>query len=103
MAGAGTVIRVELRVLGRPSSFRAVVTEPELGRVLVETNDNGMTTTFLVESRAGGRHSFVTFTTTMSRSGVLGALEGWLVPRLMRPVYQRELAQLATVAGEPKA
>src|SRR5688500_9099663 len=47
--GAGTVIRVHMRVLGQLHMVRAVVTEPEPGRVLVETNDNGSVTTFTVE------------------------------------------------------
>lgn len=97
--GAGTVILVRMRVLGRNDAFRAVVSEPEPGRVLVETNDNGMTTTFTVEPRDEGRQSFVTFRTEMTRGGLRGALEGWLVPRLMRPVYERELANLAAAAA----
>jgi hypothetical protein len=96
--GAGTVILVRMRVLGRDDSYRAVVSEPEPGRVLVETNDNGTITTFTVEPRAEGRHSHVTFHTELTRGGVRGALERWLLPRLMRPVYRRELAQLAAVA-----
>ena len=48
--GAGTVIRVQMRVLGQTQAFRAVVTEPEPGRILVETNDNGYVTTFSVFS-----------------------------------------------------
>ena len=64
--GAGTVIRVDMRVLGRPQTFRAVVTEPEPGRVLVETNDNGYVTTFTVEPRAEGQHAYVTIATEMT-------------------------------------
>jgi hypothetical protein len=101
--GAGTVILVRMRVLGRDDSFRSVVSEPEPGRVLVETNDNGTTTTFTVEPREEGRHSYVTFRTEMTRGGVRGALERWLLPRLMRPVYLRELAQLAAVVAASSA
>ena len=36
--GAGTIIRFNVRALGRTQLFRSVVTEPEPGRVLVETN-----------------------------------------------------------------
>lgn len=99
--GAGTVIRVQMRVLGRLQGFRAVVTEPEPGRVLVETNDNGYATTFTVDPRADGRHAFVTIATEMTgRAGVLGTLERWFVARLLRPVYVKELGQLATVAAK---
>ena len=97
--GAGTVICVDMRVLGQLQTFRAVVTEPEPGRVLVETNDTGYVTTFTVEPRAGGQQAYVTIATEMNgRAGVLGILERWFVTRLMRPVYVKELAQLAAVA-----
>ncbi len=36
--GAGTIIRFEVRVFGQTQHFRAVVSEPEPGRVLVEEN-----------------------------------------------------------------
>jgi hypothetical protein len=98
--GTGTVIRVYMRVLGQLQSFCSVVTEPEPGRVLVETNDNGYITTFTVEPRADGQHAYVTIATEITgRAGVLGALERWFVTRLLRPVYVKELGQLAAVAA----
>jgi hypothetical protein len=98
--GAGTVIRVQMRVLGRLQSFGAVISEPEPGRVLVETNDTGYVTTFTVEPRAEGRQAYVTIATTANgRAGLLGALERWFVSRLLGPIYVRELAQLAAVAA----
>jgi hypothetical protein len=98
--GAGTVIRVHMRVLGQLQMFRSVVTEPEPGRVLVETNDNGYVTTFMVEPRADGQHAYVTIATEITgRAGISGALERWFVPRLLRPVYVKELGRLAAVAG----
>ncbi len=97
--GAGTIARVGMRVLGRLRMFRAVITEPEPGRVLVETNDNGYVTTFTVDPRAGGQQACVTIATEMAgRAGILGALERWLASRLLRPVYVKELRQLAAVA-----
>ncbi len=96
--GEGTVIRVEMRVLGQLQTFRAVATEPEPGRVLVETNDTGYVTTFTAEPRAEGQHAYVTIATEMDgRTGVLGTLERWFVTRLMRPVFIKELEQLAAV------
>src|SRR6266403_913529 len=51
--GAGTIIRFQMRVLGRTQNFRAVVTEPDPGRVLVETNNGGESvTTFTVDPLA---------------------------------------------------
>jgi len=98
--GAGTVFRAEMRVMGQLQSFRAVVTEPEPGRVLIETTDTGYVTTFTVEPRANNTQAYVTIATEISgRAGVLGALERWFVARLLRPVYVKELAQLAAFAA----
>lgn len=94
--GAGTVIMAHMRVLGQTQHFRATVTEPEPGRVLVETTDTGYITTFQVEPRANGTQSYVTITTELTgRAGLAGAIEGWLVARLLRPAYVRELANVA--------
>ncbi len=101
--GDGTVIRVEMRILGRTQVFRAVITEPEPGRVLRETNDDGYETTFTVEPWKDGRHTRVTITTIASpRRGkrFRGLVEGWLVRRLLTPVYRRELELLAREAAE---
>jgi hypothetical protein len=97
--GAGTTMRVYMRVLGQTQMFRSVVSEPEPGRVLVETNDNGYITTFTVEPRDGGQQAYVTIETDMSaRTGIAGAMERWFVSRLMRPAYFKELDNLAEVA-----
>jgi hypothetical protein len=96
--GAGTVIRVRMRVFGKPQTFRAVVTEPKPGRTLVETNDTGYITTFTVEPREEGNHSFVTIATEFPLN--TGIMERWFVKRTLRPVYLRELKQLEAVAAE---
>ena len=102
--GAGTEIRVTMRVMGATQTFRAVVTEPQPGRVLVETNDNGFTTAFEVEPR-GAQASYVTFRTTMEAGGGLfGRLKHRFYQRVLGPVYRRELANLAAAAtGQPVA
>ena len=97
--GAGTVIRFKLRVLGRDQTFRAAITEPQPGRVLVETDldANGAVTTFTVEPGPTGEQSRITITTELPvRSGFLGIIEGFLATRLLRPIYIRELALLAS-------
>jgi hypothetical protein len=101
--GAGTEFSARMRVLGRLQAFRAVVTEPEPGRVLVETTDTGYVTSFIVEPR-GADQSFVTIATELiGRPALLGAVEGWLVGRLLRPGYVRELEQLAALAASQAA
>jgi hypothetical protein len=98
--GAGTRIRVGMRLLGREQVFRAVVEEPEPGRVLSETNDDGYVTTFSVEPDQASGGSRVTIATTPPAGGGLRkALEARLVRGLLTPVYRRELELLAEAAG----
>jgi hypothetical protein len=100
--GAGTVIRFQMRMLGKTRTMRAAITEPEPGRVLVESDLEGdVVTTFTVDPVEDGRKARVTIATEMN---VLGRPLGWLqrplATRLLRPVYVRELARLEAVAGE---
>ena len=98
--GAGTVIRFKMRMLGATREMRAAVTEPEPGRVLVESDAAGaVVTTFTVDPVADGR-SRVTIATDMRvRGGPLGWLQRRLITRLLRPVYVREIEQLGQFAA----
>lgn len=99
--GAGTIANVSMRVMGRVQTTRCVVTEPEPGRVLVESYDSGYETTFIVEPRDDGRKSYVSFVTRLpGRSGLRASIELWLAKRLLYSVYLRELAQLAEVVAK---
>lgn len=100
--GAGTEIRFQMRLMGRVQTFRAAISEPYPGRVLVETDlDTGAVTTFTVEPRDDGRHSYVTISTEIkARDGIFGNVERWLASRLLRPIYVKELQQLAAVAAQ---
>ncbi|MDZ7623432.1 MAG: SRPBCC family protein [Ignavibacteriaceae bacterium] len=99
--GAGTIARVQMKVMGKLQTFRTVVTEPEPGKVLVETNDTGYITTFTVEPRDNGKNSFVTFTTEISdSSSFVKKLEFRLTKLLLIPVYKKELKNLAEFASE---
>jgi hypothetical protein len=99
--GEGTVIRFQMRIFGRTRSFRAAITEPDPGRVLAETDlDTGTVTTYTVVPVENDRKSRVTITTDLeTRGGMLGGLERYLVTRLLRPVYQREIEQIGAVAS----
>jgi hypothetical protein len=101
-AGAGTVIKCRMRVFGRTQSFRATVSEPDPGRLLVETiPENGAVTTFLVEPVGGGAGARVTISTDFeTRGGLAGRVARFLMTRLLRPVYVREIEQLGAVASE---
>jgi uncharacterized membrane protein len=99
--GAGTVFRCEMRAFGATRTFRATVTEPKPGRVLVETlDDNRTVTTFIVEPVDDGRAADVTISTrTTTRPGLLGLAERMLTSRFLVSVYEQELALLGIVAG----
>ena len=99
--GSGTHILVRARTLGRSGEFRSVVSEPEPGRVLVETNDNGFVTTFTVDPRDDGRQAQVTISTAMTvPDGIGGTLQRLFMAPVLRRLFTRELALLAQVAAE---
>lgn len=103
--GAGTKITFQARLMGRRQTMRAVISEPEPGRVLAETDpERGAVTTFTVDPRENGQQAFVTISTALKvGSGPLGRLKGWMAARLLRPIYVKELAQLAQEAAERNA
>jgi hypothetical protein len=102
--GAGTVIRFRMTFLGRSQNFRAAISEPEPGRVLVETylEPVGTVTTFTIDPGTAPADSRVTISTVLSvRSGALGFIEKMLTSLLLRPIYKQELVNLARVATGP--
>ena len=102
--GAGTVIRFQMSVLGRKQTFRATITEPDPGRVLVETylDANGAVTTFTVNPGSAPADSNVTISTELPvRSGFPGKIERLFSTLLLRPIYVKELENLARVATGP--
>lgn len=102
--GAGTVIRFQMSVFGKKQTYRAAITEPEPGRILVETNldSNGAVTTFTVNPGHAPADSNVTISTELPvRSGFLGRIERTLTTLLLRPLYVQELQNLARVATGP--
>ena len=104
--GAGTIIRFQMSVFGKKQTFRAAITEPDPGRVLVETDldANGAVTTFTVNPGGAPADSHVTISTELPvRSGVLGKIERTLSTLLLRPLYVKELENLARVATGPFA
>ncbi len=95
--GAGTVIRFGMKVMGVKKLYREAVTEPEPGRVLVETDANaGVMTAFTLESLDGGERTRVTIATESSASpGFTGVMERLMNPPITRHIFRQELRQLA--------
>ena len=98
--GAGTIVNVHMDVYGMKRVFQQVVSEPEPGRVLAETDaDAGVTTTFTVDPINGSHRSLVTIT-TLSRTGpgLQGLVERVLMPFILRRIYKETLGLLAEYA-----
>jgi hypothetical protein len=96
--GQGTVVSYDITLGGRRRSFRQQVEEPVPGRTLMETDlASGASTTFnVVPTDSGSR---VEITTEYERAGGLkGLVESLVAPRLIRRVYDEELALLAAYA-----
>jgi hypothetical protein len=89
--GAGTVISFAMTLGGRTRHSTQSVSEPEPGRVLVESGD-GVRTTFTVEPRA--ERCKVRFDTVLEAKGLNGLLLHLFAGRLLRPVYADELERL---------
>jgi hypothetical protein len=93
--GAGTEISFEMIAFGSVQKVRAVITEPEPGRVLVEADPaKKVVTTFTVEP-TGAATSRVTFVTEMPVArGLLGWIQRALFRSYLEKVYAAELKQL---------
>ena len=101
--GAGTRTRFEMRVLGTTKSFHHVVSEPQPGRVLVESDvDGNSATTFTVVPHGGGTEITIE-TEFQTRGGILGALERFLTAMMMRRIYAKELNNLSAYATTKSA
>jgi hypothetical protein len=99
--GAGTRTRVQMHVLGKKRVFEQVVTEPEPGRVLMETNADGSAVTTFTVVPSGEGASHVTIATDIPQQpGLHGMLERLAVSILFPRIYDKEIARLAEyVAG----
>jgi hypothetical protein len=95
--GAGTVVRGSLKVFGIVYTFHQIVTEPEPGRVLVETDiETGQWTRFTFEPINGGAQTRLTITSEFPPSkGIMGIMERWTKPAVIRNIYNKELRQIA--------
>jgi polyketide cyclase/dehydrase/lipid transport protein len=103
--GAGTVIRFQMHVLGVTRELRGEVTEPQPGRVLVESYpEDGSVTTFTIDPEKDGQSCHIMITTDFNvRGGPFGWIQAWATRMMLRKIYKRELAQLAEFATRQQA
>ena len=93
--GDGTTIRYDVHALGRTIRARAKITEPDPGRVLVETDiDQGAVTTFTVEPLGPARTRVTIATEAPTKPGVSGVIERVLAKSFLQRVYITELERL---------
>jgi len=103
--GAGTRTRVEMRVLGTTRVFEQAVTEPEPGRVLMESNlDGSGVSTFTVDRGESDGSADVTIATEITaRPGLSGRLERLFTSLMLPRIYRRELELLARYVTKGQA
>ena len=94
--GAGTTISFGMRVMGVSKTLKAIISEPEPGRVLLEAYPlDGTETTFTVVPE-GASASRVTIATAVSpRGGLAAVFERAVSRRVLPPIYREELQRLA--------
>lgn len=94
--GAGTIIEVHMDVYGTKRIFHQVVTEPEPGRVLAESDaEAGVVTSFTVDPLNGGNQSQVTIATESRLSpGIQRFAERIFNPMIISRIYRQELELL---------
>ena len=96
--GAGTIVNFAMRLFGQTQSFHSRITEPEPGRLLVETDmKSGIRTSFHVVPIENERQTRVTISTELKGRNFV---EGWIAKRMLQNIYRQELELLAQVAGE---
>ncbi|MBX3738167.1 MAG: SRPBCC family protein [Candidatus Didemnitutus sp.] len=91
--GAGTVIRFELKLGGKWHTTRVRITEPQPGVQLDESDLAGnFVTSYFFESLSPAETRLTIRTVARTRAGgIAGWLERLFTPRLLKPVYEREL------------
>jgi hypothetical protein len=96
--GAGTIIDFKMRILGQTRSFRSLITEPEPGKVLVETDlASHVATRFIVFPLENEARSQVTIITELQGRN---RVENFFAKLMLQKVYVKELEQLAHLAEE---
>lgn len=94
--GAGTVVSGTVRVYGMDYPFHLVVSEPEPGYLLVETDTNTQQVTkFILEPISGGRTRVTIASDFPVSTGFAGFVERLTKPGVTRRIYQAELEQVA--------
>ena len=96
--GTGTVFAFKLKAGGRTRNYRMKVAEPEPGRVLTESDtESSLVTSFTVDPAPGGSRVRIE-TNWQGAGGFGGVMERLFAPRVMKKLYDDELARLDNYA-----
>lgn len=94
--GEGTIVRFQMRLLGQTRSFRSLITEPQPGRILLETDlISGAATRFSVFPASSQGLAEVAISTGLKG---LGLVAGFVAKNMLQKVYREELDLLARLA-----
>lgn len=94
--GAGTVLRFHVTIWGQKLYYHQRVSEPEPGRVLVETDiETGQYSQFTLEPLNGGQQTRVTISSEAPASpGFKGVMERMTQPSIAGRLFKQELRNL---------
>jgi hypothetical protein len=96
--GAGTIVSFTMHILGRTQNFRSLITEPEHGRLLVETDIRSeVPTSFQVVPAGDPSKTRVTISTELRGRN---RIEGLLAKPMLQKIYRQELELLARLADD---
>lgn len=102
--GAGTVVSFRVKVGGNTRRYRDVVTEPQPGRILMESDTLSNTvTSFTVTPRGDSQCELEIVTDFDSSKGGRGLLEMLFAPNMMKGIYEKELRQIDQLATQRHA
>lgn len=102
--GAGTEYHLTMKVYGRTFTCQQRISEPEPGRVILETDiHTGQFSRFTLDPVEGGK-TRVTITVEQPASpGFAGFMERLMTPSIMRGIFNKELALLAAYVTQGAA
>ncbi|HET6268301.1 MAG TPA: SRPBCC family protein [Acidobacteriota bacterium] len=100
--GAGTRTRLSVNIAGIKKTVLHVITEPQPGRVLVESDMEGATvTTFRVDPADGKTNLTISTDFRTEKGGFLGSIERYFTIKTLKHIYKLELANITAYASDP--
>lgn len=99
--GAGTRLAVTIKAMGQQQTFHMLVSEPEPGVVLAETEVNtGLVTTFTVKPIGDAQSEVTIRSVWQPQPGLAGVMDRLVTPLFTRHIYRQELRLLDQYAQQ---